>query len=171
MKKQFIDTGEIVASHGIKGEMRVYPWSDSAEFLCGFRRLYLDKNGARSIEVERARVHKNVVIVKAAGVDTVEDAQKLRGKTLYVNRDDCQLEPGDFFVQDLIGMQVKDADTGELYGELSDVSQTGANDVYHISAEGKADKLIPAIKDVVLSTDLSANLMLIRPLEGLFDED
>lgn len=169
MKKQFIDTGEIVAVHGVHGEVRIHPWSDSGEFLCGFQRFYTDKNGQNILEVESARPHKNMVVAKLKGCDSVEQAQKLRGRVLYINRDDCALEAGDFFIQDLIGMAVRDVDSGEEYGILSDVSQTGANDVYHISAEGKALKLIPAIKDVVISTDLEANLMLIRPLEGLFD--
>ena len=171
MIQQFLDTGEIVSVHGIRGEVKINPWSDTPDFLCDFKRFYLDKNGTNSIEAERVRVHKNVVIAKIKGIDTVEDAAKLRGKTLYINRDDCKLDEGDFFVQDLIGMQVQDADTGEIYGAICDVSQTGANDVYHIRAEGKADKFIPAIKQVVLRIDLQANLMMIRPLEGLFDEN
>lgn len=171
MKKQFLETGEIVAPHGVHGEVRVYPWSDSPEFLCELKRFYLNKNGDREIIPERARAHKNIVILKIKGIDTVEDAAKLRGKTLYLNRDDCVMDEGDYFVQDLLDMEAVDADTGEAYGVITDVSQTGANDVYTISAPGKKDKLIPAIKDVVIRVDMEANRMLIRPLEGLFDED
>ena len=136
-----------------------------------FPMLYTDKNGATSIVVESARSHKNIVIAKLEGCNDVETAQKLRGTIIYINRDDCELDEGDFFVQDLIGMAVKDIDTGELYGAISEVSQTGANDVYHIKMQGKKDKLIPAIPQVVISTDIDDNLMLIRPLEGLFDEN
>lgn len=171
MKKQFLETGEIVAVRGLKGEVRVYPWSDSPQFLCGFRRFYLDRQGEKPLEVERIQAVKNMVYLKAKGIDTVEQAQRLRGKTLYIDRADCPLEEGDFFVQDLFGLEVIDADTGERYGVISDVTATGANDVYTIRQEGKADKLIPAIKEVVLQVDLQANRMLIRPLEGLFDEN
>lgn len=171
MRKQFIDTGEVVTTHGVRGEVRVYPWSDTPDFLCGFDSFYLDAKGARRMEVERARVHKNVVVVKFKGIDTIEEAEKLRGKTLYIDRDDCELEEGEYFIQDLIGLRVLDADTGACYGEISDVSQTGANDVYHIRGEGGRERLIPAIKEVVVSTDPDAGEMRIRPLEGLFDED
>ena len=170
MKKQYLETGEIVTTHGLKGEVRVLPWSDSPEFLCNFSCFYLDKNGTRRMETEQVRTNKNMVLVKFAGVDTVEDALRLRGKTLYVNRDDCPEGDG-WFVQDLIGLAVYNADSGECYGTLSDVLQTGANDVYQISAPGKADKLIPAIPQVVLSVDVDGGRMEIRPLEGLFDED
>lgn len=171
MKKQYIETGEIAAVHGIRGEVRINPWSDSPEFLCDFKRFYTSKDGGAELAAESLRPHKNIVIAKFKGCDDVETAQKLRGKVLFLNRDDCALDDGDFFVQDLIGMEVRDADTDERYGEISEVSQTGANDVYHIRAEGKRDKLIPAIPQVVLSTDIDKNLMLIRPLEGLFDAD
>ena len=87
-------------------------------------------------------------------------------KILYADRADMPLEKGEYFIQDLIGLTVVDADTGEGYGTLSDVSQTGANDVYHISKPGKSEKLIPAIRDVVVETDLDGGIMRIRPLKG-----
>ena len=81
------------------------------------------------------------------------------------------LEEGEYFIQDLIGLEVVDADTGESYGKLSDVSQTGANDVYHISKPGEKEKYIPAIKQVVIETDVDGGVMKIRPLKGLFDDE
>ena len=110
--------------------------------------------------------------MKIKGFDTVEQAQLLRNKILYMNRGDVELEEGSYFVQDLIGLDVIDIDDGTVYGKLSDVSVTGANDVYHIKRpDGKKEWLIPAIPDVVIDTDITNGKMMIRKMEGLFDED
>ncbi|MDD2955093.1 MAG: ribosome maturation factor RimM [Oscillospiraceae bacterium] len=170
MKQEFLETGKIVATHGVAGEVRVYPWCDSPDFLLDFDTLYLEK-GKRPVQIENARLHKNVVILKIAGVGTMDEALRLRDKILYVKRSDVPLEPGEYFVQDLMGLRVVDADSGEEYGILSEVSQTGANDVYHIQKEGAREKLIPAISDVVVKTDVDGGVMLIRPLKGLFDDE
>ena len=100
MKKQYLDSGKIVGTHGIKGEVRIDPWCDSPEFLCSFKKLYLDENGQTFVEV-KSRPHKNITLSKIKGVDTVEQAEKLRGKVVYINRDDITLESGVNFVQDL----------------------------------------------------------------------
>lgn len=108
-----------------------------------------------------------MVIAKLQGINTVEDAEKQRNKMLYMHRDDLELDENTFFIQDLIGMIVKDADSGFEYGKITDVLQNGANDVYVI--KGDREYLVPAIPDVIISTDIDGELMLIRPLEGLFD--
>ena len=148
MKKQFLDSGKIVGTHGIKGEVRIDPWCDSPEFLCAFKKLWLDENGTEFIEV-KSRPHKNIALAKIKGVDTIEAAEKYRGKVVYINRDDINLAEGVHFVQDLIGLEVKDAGNGRVYGKISDVLRTGANDVYEIKdADGKT-YLAPVINDVV----------------------
>lgn len=168
--KQFLEIGKIVAVQGLKGEVRVEAWCDSKEFLCEFDTLYFDK-GAKEVEIQRAHPHKNIVLMKLKGVDTVEQAQLLRNKILYMDRNDVELEEGSFFVQDLIGLEVFDGDSGESYGKICDVTETGANDVYHIKDSSGKIRLIPAIPDVVLNTDIEAGKMTIHVLEGLFDED
>ena len=120
MKKQYLDTGKIVGTHGIKGEVRIEHWSDSPEFLCAFKKLYLDENGQSFIKV-KSRPHKNIALAKIKGVDTIESAEKFRGKIVYINRDDIVLDEGVYFVQDLIGLEVKDAGSGVVYGEITDV--------------------------------------------------
>lgn len=168
MRKQFLECGKIVSVQGLDGEVRVYPWSDSAESLIEFEVFYFDE-GKTPVRVERARAQKGMLILKLEGTDTREQALALRGRILYLDRDEDLLEEGEYYVQDLLGMEVYDADTGELYGTLCDVSSTGANDVYHVRFADGAVKLVPAIKQVVLSTDLERNRMEIRPLRGLFD--
>lgn len=169
MKKQFLETGEIVTTHGIKGEVRVYPWCDSPTFLTDFKYVYL-KKGEVKLKVEESRVHKNIVIMKLEGYDTVERAVMLRGQVIYIHRSDVKLAEGEYFVQDLIGMKVIDDDTGEEYGVITNVSQTGANDVYTIK-NGELEYLIPAIPQVIIDTDTEREIMRIKPLEGLFNPD
>ena len=95
--KQFLETGKITGTHGLKGEVRVQPWADSPEFLAEFDELYLDK-GAKKIGITSSRVHKNMLIMKIKGIDTVEQADALRNKVLYMNRDDVELEDGAYFI-------------------------------------------------------------------------
>lgn len=165
--KRFLEIGKIVAVQGLKGEIRVDPWCDSPDFLCEFDQLYFNK-GETPVTIVRARPHKNIVLMKIEGVDTPEDAQKLRGKILYMDREDVELEEGCYFVQDLIGLEVIDADDNTVYGKLSQVTATGANDVYHIK-NGENEYLIPAIPDVIVKTDIENGQLIIRKMEGLFD--
>ena len=169
--KQYLETAKIVATHGIRGEVRCQYFCDSAEFLCEFDELYLDKKGEKPVEISRAYPHKNVVIMKIDGIDTVEDAQKLIGKTLYMDRDDVELPEDVYFIQDIIGLVVKDIDSGEVYGKISEVYQNGATDVYSIKKENGTELMFPYIDEVVKKIDIEAGEMLIKPLEGLFDED
>ncbi|MBR6791144.1 MAG: 16S rRNA processing protein RimM [Oscillospiraceae bacterium] len=169
MQNGLLEIGKIVAVHALKGEVRVQPWCDTPDFLTEFDELCLD---GKWLEVESARVHKNIVILKLEGINTPELAQKQIDKILYIDRDQVELPEGTYFVQDLIGLKVIDADDPEkVYGTLTDVSETGANDVYHILFENGKTQYIPAIPQVVIETDLEGGVMVIRPLEGLFDED
>ena len=166
--KQYLEIGKIVNVHGLRGEIKVVPWCDDPEFLCEFDTLYLSK-AQEPVTVTAARLQKGNVLLHLEGIDTVEAAEKLRGQVLYIDRDEVELEEGVYFIQDLIGLEVLDADTGKSYGTLTDVMQTGANDVYEVKdASGKA-VLIPAIPDVIQETDLAGGVMRIRPLEGLLD--
>ena len=158
-----------MGTHGIKGEVRIEPWCDSPEFLCAFKKLYLDPNGAADIEV-KSRPHKNITLAKIKGVETIDEAERLRGKTVYINRDDINLGEGVHFVQDLLGLEIRDADSGRVYGTLTDVSQTGANAVYHMQTD-KGEVLIPAIPDVVIDIDTKKDILRLRPMKGLLDDD
>ncbi|MBQ8927461.1 MAG: 16S rRNA processing protein RimM [Oscillospiraceae bacterium] len=170
-QKRFLEIGKVTNVHGLHGEVKVYPWCDDAAFLCSFDTLYLDKEGQRPVTVERARVQQNLVIMQLSGCDTCEAAEAMRGTVLYMDREEIELEEGCYFIQDLIGLTVLDADTGRTWGVIRDVMQTGANDVYSIwNEEAHREYLAPAIPEVVLSTDLAAGTMTIRPLKGLFDD-
>ena len=166
--KQFLETGKITGTHGLKGEVRVQPWADSPEFLTEFDELYLD-NGARKIVITSSRVHKGMLIMKIKGVDSIEDADRLRNRILYMNRDDVELEDGAYFIQDLIGLDVIDDDTGERLGTLADDSETGAHDVYHVRTGDGREVLIPVIPDVVREISLEDGCVRIFRMKGLFE--
>ena len=168
MKKQFLDSGRIVGTHGIRGEVRIEPWADSPEFLCAFKTLYLDERGETAIRV-KSRPHKHITLCKIEGVDTIESAERLRGKIVYIDRGDVQLGEGVHFVQDLIGSEVRDYDTDALYGTLTDVLRTGANDVYEITRDGR-QYLAPVIDEVVREIDTENGVVRITPMKGIFDD-
>ena len=170
MLKQYIDTGRIVGTHGIRGEMRLEVWADSPQFLAGIKRLYLSETGDKTLDIIAARPHKNICILKVKGIDTIEEAEKYRGKVVYINRNDRRLEKGRYFVQDLLGCAVVHSESGAELGIISDVSQTGANDVWHIK-KGETEYLIPVIPDVVKNVDVENSLIRILPLRGIFEDE
>ena len=170
MIKKYLETGKIVGTHGIRGMVRVQAWSDSGEFLTNFKRFFISPNGENELEVLKIQPHGGVVLIAFKGVGTVEQAESLRGKTLYISRDDVSLPDGRYFIDDLIGCEVFDADSGEKYGVISDVSQTGANDVWHIKS-GEKEYLLPAIDEVIVKVAPENERLEIRPLKGIFDNE
>lgn len=168
-KQRYLEAGEIVGTHGVRGEVRVRPECDSPEVLAKLKTLYFDA-GARAVRVH-ARAHKNIALVKLDGVDTVEAAAALRGQMLYLDRKDLKLERGRYFISDLIGLSIVDDDTGEVYGECTDVSHTGANDVYHMRTVAGEEVLIPAIPSVIRKVDIDGDEIRIFPMLGLFDDE
>lgn len=169
MQKQFLEVGKIVGTHGVRGEMRVECWANSPEFLKKFKKLYLDE-GKTEIAVS-CRPHKNIALMTAKNVGSIEEADLLRGKILYIDRDDVKLEKGEHFVQDIIGLQVIDADNGTVYGTVKDVLKTGSNDVYEMKAEDGKMYYIPVIPDILDRFDFDGGAVYIHPMKGLFDDE
>lgn len=170
MLKQFLEAGKIVGTHGVRGTLRVDPWCDSAEFLKRFHTLYFGK-GTVPLKVLSSRVHKSQLLIVLEGVDTVEKADTYRGKILYLNRADAHIPAGRYFMEDLIGLGVYDADTFVYYGTVTEIMRTGANDVYQVTSPGKKNYLIPAVAPVVREIDLEKGKMLIRPIKGIFEDE
>ncbi len=171
MPKQFLEAGKIVGMHGVNGDMRVECWCNSPEFMCRLPRLYLN-NGHIQMDVEKIRPHKNIVLLKLKNINDATSVLCLKNEIIWLNRDDVKLEEGEHFIQDLIGMDVIDADDKNInYGKITEVSATGANDVYHIKNKNNKEYLLPAIKDVIIETDIDNNVMVIRPLKGIFDDE
>ena len=187
MYKQFLEAGQIVSTHGIKGELNVTPWCDQPEFLMGFDRFYF-KEGSEERAVESVRTNKSLVIVKFEGINEIDEAVKLIKSIIYFDRSGVTLPEGSYFEQDLLGLEVIDDISGKSYGRLTSVLHTGANDVYGISPQGSVSQqgsvtqqgdtikhgkevLIPAIKDVIKAVDIEGGRMLITPLKGLFEDE
>ncbi len=170
MKEKYIETGKIVGTHGVKGMTRVQLWADNTDFLKQFKYLYADKSGNNRLEILRVQPHGNIALIAFKGVESIEQAEKLRNTVIYLDRDDVKLPEGRYFITDLIGCKVYDADTEAFLGEITDFSETGANDVWHITNNGK-EYLVPAIDEVVISVDTDNEKAIIRPMKGIFDED
>lgn len=171
MIKKFLQAGQIVSTHGIRGEVRFQPWCDGADFLKKFKKLYTDENGSDFFEIKSVKDHGNVIILKIGGVDNANDAIKIKGTVLYIKREDAKIPEGRYFIAELIDCTVVDSDDeNTVYGKISDVSQTGANDVWHIKKDGK-EYLIPAIPDVLKSVDVVKGIVKIKPLRGIFDDE
>ena len=158
MKLQYIEAGEIVTTHGVKGEVKVLPWLDSPEDLCDFDRCRI---GGREYKIEQCRVQKTCNLVKLSGVDTMEAAQAMRGKMVELYREDIDDEV--IFAAELIGVEVYSENL--LIGTITDVLDYPGNSVYVI--HGEHSYMIPAVKQFILSTDMDANRMEVRLIEGM----
>ena len=158
MKLEFLQAGEVVSTHGVRGEMKILPWSDGPDFLLGFKRVRI---AGVEYKVESCRVQKTCNLLKVKGVDTVEQAQALRGKTIELYREDA---PADLvFIDELIGVQVF-ADE-KLIGEISDVLDYPGNKVYVVT--GEHTYMIPAVKQFVHEINLNTNAMQVTIIEGM----
>ena len=163
MKLPYIEAGEIVTTHGVRGEVKVLSWLDSPEMLCEFDRCRID---GREYVMDTVRVQKTCNLVKLRGVDTMEDAQKLRGKTMELYREDISDEL--IFASELVDVEVY-AD-GACIGKIKEVLDYPGNSVYVV--QGEREYLIPAVKEFILSTDLEKNQMQVKLLKGMAsDED
>ena len=170
MQKRFLEAGRIVTTHALKGEVKIEPWCDDVNVILSLKRLYLGKE-QKEMKITSAKQFKGQAIIKFESVNSVEEANLLRSRIVYADRNDIKLPDGAYFIEDLIGLCVKDAGSGKVYGKICEVTSTGANDVYHIKSADDKIFLIPAIKQVVVKTDFDSGEMLINPLEGLFDDE
>ncbi len=158
MKLAFIKAGEIVTTHGVKGEVKVLPWLDSPEDLCDFERCRID---GKEYIVEQCRVQKTCNLVKLSGVDTMEAAQAMRGCVMELYREDISDEV--IFADELKGMEVYCE--GTCIGKMTDVLDYPGNSVYVV--KGEHEYMIPAVKQFILSTDMEGNRMEVQLIQGM----
>lgn len=166
--EDLLQVGVITSTHGVRGEVKVFPTTDDPARFKKLKNVVLD-TGKEMIDLEVAGVKffKNMVIVKFKGIDNINDVEKYRQKSLYVTRENAvKLKKNEYFIADLIGLAAK-SDEGEDLGILSDVLQTGANDVYVLSKEGNDDILLPAIRECVKEVDLDNGEITVHLLPGL----
>ena len=158
MKLQFIEAGEIVTTHGVKGEVKVLPWVDSPEILCEFDRCRI---AGKEYKIESCRVQKSCNLVKLSGIDTMEAAQAMRGKTIELYRED--IDDDVIFAAELIDMEVYCEDA--CIGKIAEVLDYPGNSVYVV--RGAHEYMIPAVKQFILSTDMENNRMRVHLIEGM----
>ena len=165
MLQQYLEVGKVTNVHGLNGEVKVQPWADSPEFLCQFKTLYLDE-AHFPMNVQRARVHKNMVINKFEGPTDVPSALSLRNAVLYIDRSDVSLPEGAFFLADIYGLEVRDAGTGEVLGKIADVLTLPANNVYVVKG-GARELMIPAVPQFIAETNVEEGFLRVNMMEGL----
>ncbi len=167
MDKNYLECGKIINTHGIRGTVKVESWCDSPYVLADLRRVFAEENGRyKEYEVVDASVFKQFVLLDLKGITTVEQAEKMRNTVLYLSRDDIELEEGEVFIADLIGLPVIDVETQNVYGNIVDVINTGASDIYVIKTEN-GEAMMPAVKEFVKEIDLDKGIF-VKPIEGMF---
>lgn len=166
--EQLLQVGVISSTHGIRGEVKVFPTTDDVKRFKKLKRVILDTGREHlTLEVEGVKFFKQFVILKFKGIDNINDIEKYKGKSLLVDRANAvKLHKDEYFVADMIGLQVFTED-GEDFGVIRDVLETGANDVYIIDSQKHGEVLIPAIRQCILDVDMEAGRMTIHLMEGL----
>ena len=168
--EDLLQVGIITSTHGVRGEVKVYPTTDDPRRFRRLKEVVLDTGKEKmNLEIEGVKFFKQFVILKFKGLDNINDIEKYRQKSLYVTRKNAvRLQRDEYFIADLIGLKVQDEDGKEL-GTVKDVIETGANDVYEVEkADGKS-LLLPAIKQCILNVDVENGTMQVHVLEGLLD--
>ena len=164
--KEMLEIGKIINTHGLKGDLKVECWCDSPDMLLDIDNFYLENK--KELLPVSAKVFKNNVLIHFKGIDTIEEGEKLKNEILYADKNLFELEDGVYFVSDLLGITVFDADTDKEYGKITDVLQNSTKDVYVIHGSDR-EYLVPAIEECIIEVDIQQKVMKIRPLRGLFD--
>ncbi len=165
-----LQVGVITQTHGIKGEVKVFPTTDDVNRFKKLKSVILDNGKQRfAMELEGVKFFKQYAIIKFKGYDSINDIEKYKGAKLFVPRENAvKLKKDEYFIADLLGMQVV-TETGEAFGTLEDVIQTGANDVYVVKREDGSKVLLPAIRECILKIDMEQNVMTVHIMDGLLD--
>ena len=162
MQSSYLEAGRVTSPHGVHGEVKIEPWADSPDLYRHIKRLYID---GTAVTVLAARVHKSSVIAQLEGIERLEDAELLRNKTVYIDRDDIKLTDGQYFIADLIGLDAIDDDTDEHLGIIKEILPLEPNSIYVIN--GAREILVPAVGDFVKKIDIVAGCVRFHLIEGL----
>ena len=168
--ENLLRVGVITSTHGVRGEVKVFPTTDDMNRIKKLKTVILDLGKEqKTLTIEQVKFFKNMVILKFKGLDNINDVEMWRQKDLLITRDQAvKLQPDENFIVDLIGLKVV-TDEGSELGVMTDVIQTGANDVYVVKMNSGKEVLLPAIKDCILHVDLDKGEMLVHVLDGLLD--
>ena len=168
--EDLLQVGAITSTHGVRGEVKVFPTTDDAKRFSKLKEVELEtKEGTTTLHIKGVKYFKQFVILKFAEFDSLNDVEAIKGKKLFVTRKNAvKLQKDEYFIADLIGLKVVDEEKG-IEGTVDDVIQTGANDVYDITLSDGRNLLLPAIKDCILDVDMATKVITIHILEGLLD--
>ena len=167
--EQMLRVGVITSTHGVRGEVKVFPTTDDAKRFKKLKKVILDGREPLELSIEQVKFFKNMVILKFKGYDNINDVETWRQRDLLITRDQAVgLKEDEYFITDLIGLTVVD-EKEEILGSVKDVLKTGANDVYVVELTSKKELLLPAIKDCILDVDLDNGRMKVHVLDGLMD--
>ena len=169
-KKQFLECGIIINTHGVRGDVKIESLCDSPEVLASLERVFVLEGGKyREIEVKHASIFKQFVLATLEGVDDMDKAAAMKGTTLYANRDDFELGDGDYFIADLLGLPVIDNIDGKVYGKIKDVVNRGASDIYVITTP-TGERMMPVVEEFVKRVDLESGIY-VETIPGLLSDD
>lgn len=167
-EKRFIECGKIINTHGCRGGLKAESWCNSEKDLAELERVFWRVGSEyEQHKVIKASIFKQFVILELEGIDDMDKAMLLKNKTLYALREDFALEEGEFFLADMIGLDVIDADSGVKYGKLSEIINRGASDIYVVATEN-GERMIPAVDEFIISVDIEKGVF-VRVIEGMLD--
>ncbi len=166
----FLPAFKVVTTHGVRGEMKAQPLCDGAAFLAHIKRVYTSAQGAGETPLLGVRAQGNMLLVRLGGVDTMDAARARVGHTYYFAKQDARLPEGRYFIDDLLGCAVTDADTGTVYGTITEIDHPAAHDVYTVRREDGSTALFPAVPEFLDRVDLTARAVYVRPIPGMFDQ-
>lgn len=171
MDSNYIEVGKIVNTHGLRGDVKVIVWMDSPEDFETLEHVYIEtRSETKRLTIQRVRYQKNNIIAKFEEFDDINDVEQFKNKVIYADRSELgELPEGVHYIVDLIGLKVVSEDGVEI-GVISDVFNTGANDIYDVKREGKKNLLLPVIDDVVKEIDIDGGTVTVHLMEGLDDE-
>ena len=166
--KQYIECGKIINTHGCRGGLKVDPWCNSPEDFTQLKKIYIrQKNDYAEYTVIKASIFKQFIILELKEIADMEKALSLKNQILYANREDFSLEEGEFFISDIIGLDVIDFQNGQIYGKISDIINRGASDIYVVETPN-GERMIPAVDEFIVEIDIN-NGVKVRTIEGLLD--
>lgn len=166
----FLAAFKVVTTHGVRGEMKAQPLCDGAAFLASIKRVYTSAQGGGETALLGVRAQGNMLLVRVSGVDTMDAARARVGHTYYFAKQDAKLPEGRYFIDDLLGCAVTDAETGTVYGTITDIDHPAAHDVYTVRREDGSTSLFPAVPEFLDRVDMAARTVYVRPIPGMFDQ-
>lgn len=168
--QQYLEAGKLVTTHGVRGELKLEPWCEDAAFLVRFKTLYLDREGTKPVKVTSIRGQGRMALCKLAGVEDMDAARAMVGKVLYFAREDAKLPKGTWFYQDMLGCEVRDAETGKVYGVVKSVDHPGPQDIYTVAGADGAEYRFPGVAEFLKEKRPEEGYLLVAPIPGMFDE-